>query len=652
MRCKLLLGVLGILMACVSSAADLKMQVSSAFVGFAPTNGTIPVVVMLRNLGPDATGVLHVSAGDFEMDYPVELPRGGVKRVVTYPTITYAGEISYSLTTNQGDIRTTYRQMSGSDYGAHSALMISQDEGDLGFLRGPRNQNSNVRLADAYVKPENAPDRASAYAGLCAVVLGTGAERLPDAAVRALHNYVLAGGLVVFLGGASSPVLSDQRWADISPVAPGLPKTVQASSLLSGVGESFTILDCKPTPDSSVRRENGNVLVARRQIGLGRTLFFAFNPIEPPFTAWAERKSIFEKFVRAGDFDRSIGYLERFTTTNAEDYYGGGGYYGGPPRPYSTLYSPVPERNADPFSTELPPVTKVFWILVGYFVVIIPINFMLLKKLKRGELAWITAPLISIAFAGAFFAAARDLYSANLSTATQGLVIMTPSSQEAIFVGKSQMFFPRGGTYDLKLAGLEAVGSAGLNDPYGYSYRGEGQFGGLNAIDDGYVHINRMDVTNLAFRELSFRQILPAKPVVETELTTTGSKQALVVRNRSSESLISATAIIGGRSFPIPTLAAGKSAVITIPPTFSPDPSATGNTGYDAGPSYSYGSRSTSGIAGYNDLSAYSWATKQIVIKIPAHEIEAGPGIGQVVAARQSVSIAYFTGIRFGESPL
>ena len=174
----------------------------------------------------------------------------------------------------------------------------------------------------------------------------------------------------------------------------------------------------------------------------------------------------------------SSGYLRDFTLAGDYNSYGSSGMVY---NPRTGAYDSV---TADPFNTKLPPTTKVLWILCTYFVVIIPINFLLLKKLKRGEWAWFTAPVISLSFAGAFFAAASDLYSAKLSTATQGLLVATAHTPETLFFGKSQLFFPRGGEYDLKLQNLDSLG-AGQGDPYDYSggYRSRQEYGGLNAID-------------------------------------------------------------------------------------------------------------------------------------------------------------------------
>ena len=68
----------------------------------------------------------------------------------------------------------------------------------------------------------------------------------------------------------------------------------------------------------------------------------------------------------------------------------------------------------------LPPASQMLMVLAIYFVVVVPVNFLVLKKLGRGEWAWFTAPIISLIFAGVLFSRAQNLYSAKMSTASAG----------------------------------------------------------------------------------------------------------------------------------------------------------------------------------------------------------------------------------------
>lgn len=630
-------------MGCVVHAADLKIQVEPAFVGFGPANGVAPIAVTLKNLGPDARGSLHLSSGNFNMEYPIELPRGSVKRLVTYPIIDVGSEIGVELSTNQGKAHTTYRQFQFADANSQTVLLIGDTEGDLIFLRTRADQS---QMWDAYVKPELAPDRPIAFGGMSAVVLGPGAERLSDESVHALHSYVAKGGTVAFFGGASSPTLTDKRWSDVIPVRAGLPKKVSDSELLSNLDDhspgAFTILDSTPVEGAAARREGDHVILARRDIGLGKTVFLAFNPLEPPFTRWPGKRLLFSKILHPIDSARAKGYLDAFQTSLNDNE----------PRPY-TPYSSTSSMQyppaADPFSTELPPTGRVLWILVGYFVAIIPVNFLLLKKLKKGELAWFTAPLISVAFAGAFFAAAKDLYSAKLSRATQGLIVATQAGTDDVFIGRSQMFFPQGGEFDLKMAGVESIGPARSPYDYYYGYRRQADdnaLDDLNPVDVGHVVISHMDVNNLAFRELAYQQISTPSRWVKVDLNRETHK--LTLTNISSYDLADCSAIVAGETFQVaPHLAPHSSKTVSLPASISrqvvEEQTRGGPAPYSGGPQPALQ---------YRDLAEITSQTKEIVVKAVVSDAPVGPLVGSAVGSRQNIMLAFFSGMHYGKEEL
>jgi len=163
--------------------------------------------------------------------------------------------------------------------------------------------------------------------------------------------------------------------------------------------------------------------------------------------------------------------------------------------------------NEDPFSTTLPPTSSVFGLLALYFVLVVPVSFLVLRKLKKGELAWLTAPLLSLGFAGLLFKSAQSLYAAALSTASQGVVVLQEGSPEALFFGTSQMFFPRGGTYDLGLRGVDSMSAVNSTQDY-YSGRSNA-LAGFNPVDVGEIKAPSLEANNLAFREVSYVQRVP-----------------------------------------------------------------------------------------------------------------------------------------------
>jgi len=521
LRKLLLLGTA--LFAATAWAADpLRMDLQNTFTG--PTADSSVITVLLENDGPDARGFVRVTGETGDTTYPVELPRGARKKLLTLPEASW-GELVFSLETDHGDVTKKIPSFPpANDMTGGSVLLIGDDNGGLGFLRKLSDGKQNYTTRDAYVTPEDAPDRPAAYRTSNVVMLGPGAERLSDGAVRALKDYALSGGALLFIGGPSAPILEDVRWASLIPGKGWRPKTLSRSPELSNLADSdapgpFTVLSPDvPAAGGTIRWEGGTVLETERGYGLGRVIVLGYSPLEPPLSTWTGRGRLISRFIRSAEGQRARGFVGTYQISGrmGEDIYSApppvmitstGAPAGvAPGTPYS-MYQP--QVSGDPFSTTLPPTSTVFGILAGYFVLVVPVSFLVLRKFKKGEFAWFTAPVLSLAFAGLLFKSAQGLYSASLSTATNGVLVLQEGSQNGMFFGTSQLFFPRGGVYDLKLSGVDRMTAVNQAEEYGFRARSN-TLSGFNAVDVGEIKAPQLEADNLAFRDLSYSQRVDA----------------------------------------------------------------------------------------------------------------------------------------------
>jgi hypothetical protein len=633
------LAVAGLCVPAAAGTRDFHVAIDSVFMDFVPVYGSLPVTVDIENKGPNARGVLHVSADGFEMDYPIELPRGSKKRVYTYPQVDNSygapAAIDYTLITDQGTVN--YRvnaQMFGQPT-PNAVALISNNAGDLGFLkqRDPvkrgKPQRQGETLNDVYVKPENAPPRTVGYQGLTAVVLGEGAERMSDDAVRSIRLWGLSGGTIIFIGGASTAVLQDPRWRTALPIEGVDLQTLKGSAVLSKLGgqpvnETLTLAMGKPAPGARIQADGGAAVVVQRPYGLGRVAYIACNPFEAPLNRWPGRKQLFGSLVMTSQAKNARAYLDQFQADRSQYEYGGM-YTSSTTGGWS---SPPDARSDDPFSTTLPPTSRVFTIMVAYFIVVVPINFIILRRLKKGEWAWVTSPLISLAFAGAFLSSAGDLYAAKLSRATRGLVVAREGDDTGLFVGKSELFFPQGGEFDLGLKNADSVGVAANMNEYSYGRPTRSGAGAedLNPTDDGSVKLNRMSVNNLTFRQVSFRQIVPTQRWFSFSLKPSGRGMITCsIRNNTGRTLSRANLVSGGQTIPIPDIPPGQTASIDIRSGWAAQEGEFERM-YGGNLSVSMVAAQNGGIAVVGDLK----------------DLEVGPQIGRDVPSRTSIRMAYF----------
>ncbi len=597
-----------------------------------------PVAVDIENKGPDAVGQLLATGEEKSTRYPIELPTGAKKRVVAYPSgSAYGMPPELFLDTDQARIQIPFLSKGSYVYGGMSLVaLISDNSGELGFLRqgvDTNPNNSQNTFGDAYCLPEDAPERPVGYQGLSAIVLGEGSDRISDAAVRAIQSYATTGGTVIFVGGASARVLSDPRWAGFLPGSGFLTTNVKGSRVLShiqGVAftEAMTISSGKPEPFAKVQKDGETPMILERGYGLGRVVVLAFNPFEEPLVRWAGRRRLFNQYARGLESQSAAQFLMQFDTTNSSSYDPYGESYGYPVHPSGVYSTTNPSGQSDPFSVELPGASKVFWILAAFFVTVVPVNFLVLRKLGKGEWAWVTAPVISLAFAGIFLNQASDLYSASLSTATNGALVVQQDNPEAMFIGSTQMFFPNGGSYDLKMENVDQLGS-GQQEYYGY-YGGASQSRTqVNPVDTGSIRIPDLRAANLAFEQIGYRQKFSQFPKIQilSEKLPNGLAK-VTVKNTSSTDLRNAAVIVAGLRHGLKPLKPGEEQTLQTPS----EPSAQHPRN---------NSPAGSSQAGSDFLEGLTIRQPVIALVSDIDGLQAGPQIGAMVAGRSNTRLIH-----------
>lgn len=93
--------------------------------------------------------------------------------------------------------------------------------------------------------------------------------------------------------------------------------------------------------------------------------------------------------------------------------------------------------------------------LVGYIILAGPVNFLVLRKLKRWGWAWLTIPLLALLFTGAIFAAGSSARSSDLMVYQLNFVDM--KGEKAWVISYSGVFVPRQTDYTLSVANYDVI---------------------------------------------------------------------------------------------------------------------------------------------------------------------------------------------------
>lgn len=482
-----------LVIASVSFAEDpLSLDVTPIFEATRLPEGNLTVNVIASNKGADARGAITLQTNRGQTVIPMDLPRGSQKKVtLNFTCSSYEPLPSVRLDTNRGTVNMPIKAEFES--GTYFAL-ISQNPGGLNYLRGreitSKNPSDNRKTHDIYCRPAIAPERAASYQSIGAIFLGEGSERLTDAQVEALKYYVIQGGRVVFIGGPSSPVLADSRWRGMLPAVPTGLRTLELRGDMIGKAVAtgkITLTTSNPVKGATVKlRFRDNAVLTERRFGMGTTFFLAFDPVEEPARNWKDIDSFVVQHIGGRESYDEVGFMGQAGFTNSNPAMPPGPTLGGVPM--------LPEPSDSLFDVEMPAWHEVTGILCVY-VLVIPLHLLILRKLKRGELAWFTTPVLSIIFAGVFFRYAGALYSVGQTYRVNGSIVTDSTLDEAYFSGGVQAFFPSGGDFVLGLKDVEEISSIGNGNS-------------VSTVDNGDL-TTTVTSGNLTFHDLFYRQKLP-----------------------------------------------------------------------------------------------------------------------------------------------
>ena len=523
-------GILsGIVMAAAvagsAQTSRISFKIRPVWAGMTTAN-SMPYYADIENVGVDTTGTISEAkdSGGLEIRYPVELPTGSKKRVLIFST--GYGASRFQLRTRVGDISEPV-EISYSNASAHYGL-ISDNPDDLGFMRGSSSDSSDQGgVQTGGSRPEEAPDRISAYTCLDVLVLGEGSERLTESQVSAIKAYVKSGGGLIFIGGVAKSASTDARWNDIRPVG-NLKLTNEVVN-----GQTITELAGRPAlAAKTVDFEVGKAWIG--DYGLGSVGMLSVNPFEGPLRTFAGRRVMLLKTAQ-----RNRGAAA-------------GGYVGPYLQAANNSYSTAPgTTQADPFQIAAPSSSSLALIVALYIVAVVPINFLILRKLKKAELAWVTVPIISVIFSLVLLRSTIGLYRSTAATRTHAVVALDGQGGEGVVMARSEMFFPNADAHDLKLSSVDGTYRVRIENDY--SYYGNEQTSAMNFIDNGRNLIApECETTNLAFREFTYLQTTNALSGIRCNAMATSAGYRLILTNGSKNVLRGLTRFTQGSRLPKP----------------------------------------------------------------------------------------------------
>jgi hypothetical protein len=597
-RCVVLLLLIGLLPTPALAAAQVAAQDESpvtlsaeaGFDGSYRVGHWLPVRVQLQNDGPAIDGQIEVllsdpDGGSVTYQYPVELPTQSRKEITLYLTPRrYTDRLTLQLLDQNRSIVAQQDQ---------PLKAIDDDDRLYGLLADqPSAFNTlaeidppNGQAITAQLTARQLPDRSPALDALDTLIISnvdTGA--LTDAQRTALAAWVANGGRLIVSGGAGWQKTA-AGLGELLPVQPDTTTTLTEAPALkafanNSIDPGSLIVATGPATNDAlpVVAEADTLLITRRPLGFGEVYFLGFDPAA--LAQWDGLADVYRKLVATAVPQPSWSY-------GVQDWSSA-----------ETAAAIIPNLN-------LPPASLICGFVLLYMIAIGPVNYLIVRKLKRRELAWITAPLLSVGFLVGAFLAGTLMRGSEPAINRLALVEVWPSADRAHVTGIVGLYAPQRAAYTIKAAdGLM------LYPPYDDRPYASNDAAAWTVIDEPDAQRVRENMDVSEVKAISAEGDIAA-PQIDVDTTivvdSNGARAVGQVTNRSDITLEDVVLLGPGTSVEVGTLEPGGS----IPIDFALERAASTETSGGNPPYYRYMDSTLEDIAGQYYYYGYGQTDQQ-----------------------------------------
>jgi TolA-binding protein len=494
-RC--MMGALLLLLSLGLASASVTLDVYTGFENSYRLNSWTPLVVQVGGTARASEASLQVVVKNNESrriySQPLRLPDGPVteRRVFYFRHDTSGGtpEISVQLIVNGRAV--VVKKVEGAiplDETQLVLIALSQDQSGLNFLNSidlgfrhpsppaaspvfttpqttPSNKDPSTMVEKftrvLYPRDFQLPDAPAGYDSVDVILIGDLAlDTLTEDQWDAIVQWTRQGGLLVISGGAD---INRFRTHALKELLPIVPSEVRQVSDLPGLRMRYNIhtprVHSLPLvvgalkPDASlVCAQEDLPLISLRRAGLGSVVFTAFDITAPELRAWDGQSAMWRDFLSLGQrqpriIDRVRLSLNHIGRTHR--YYGYRNDYAGEKLLLDAL--------AGAQSTKAPSFQSIGVFLLAYIVCLVPLNYLLLRKRDRKELAWVTAPVIILLFSAGAYAIGYTMKGGQLIL--NHCTIIEGAANDNLFstYTVSSIFSPRQAAYHLTFAERSAL---------------------------------------------------------------------------------------------------------------------------------------------------------------------------------------------------
>jgi hypothetical protein len=533
----------GTLPARAASAVDIEVRplVGGRF----EIGGWMALSVTLNNDGAPTDGYLTAETDGGVVRRFVEMPAGARKVVTLYvEPEPFQRELTVSYAETNGTVTAT------------TEVRVLEQTGDQVAIVGDGTGALRTQLLGTQegARPEplaltafEIPERPEPLGGLAAIVWAGDSSSLTEGQRRSLERWVADGGQLVVLGGPDWQART-AAFVEMLPVADlaaadGTPLSVVAA--WAGLGgaqlEPSTVSAGRLRDDARpiLVADDGTLIASMRAFGAGHVILVGADLATDEFRAWEGSPRLWSRLIPSNAALSS--------------------FFGGVP-PREEMLSSMSGALGTLPTLQVPPAELLLVVIVGYILLIGPISYLILRRIDRRELAWVTAPILIVLFSACSYGIGRSLKGSDV-VVNQIAVVRTSPNGAAQVETYAGIFSPDRSTYDLTVDADALLGSLPSN---AFDGTGNPITTGNVVIEQGQpAHLRELAIGTFGFSGVQATGLAEVEPALAVTWATRDGEVVGTVTNMSAAAMSDVAYITGSGGERIGDLAPGASAEFT-----------------------------------------------------------------------------------------
>lgn len=455
---------------------------------------------------------------------------------------------------------------------------------------------SSSIISASLIDTTSLPDRVLGYDSVDILVLSDFSPGQADTKqLAAIKMWVAGGGILVINGGPNFQRLQNQFYSDMLPVdVAGATEVNGLGALTSTYGYSMMPGSCVVTTGNlrsgaqAVVMQGGLPLISSRSYGLGQVYFLAFDYTVSPIRGWDGQSKMWKDILLKSEArfpfatPSSFGNAGAYSAATAVPGSTPGGLPapGGPATQHPKRYYRVANSGslsfANPVETiagnvpsiTMPSMSVIVIFLLGYLLCLVPINYYILAKRKRRELAWITTPIIIIIFTLGAYGIGYSMKGGKLLLKTVTVVESSTDTRYGAMSTYFGLFSPSRRTYDIEINDPYAVVSeATTDDNNGYARQRRSKQKKAQVLFDGGTSLPDAALDMWAMKTFRVESGCDLGGTIESDLRLVQNPQPRIVgtiKNGTIFPLKKCMIVNSQVSTRIPDIPAGSSARVDV----------------------------------------------------------------------------------------